>query len=94
LQAELDVCPQRSYEGLQSSCRLGSLRYRPLLGIVTPTSAQSLTKKVIKGMLTVPVTVLLWSFVRNDQPRATTAMQIALATQQDASLNALTIHSR
>lgn len=43
------------------------------------TYAQSLTTKPVKGMLTGPVTILQWSFVRNDQPRSKTAMQIALA---------------
>ncbi|TDN95464.1 methionine synthase (B12-independent) [Salegentibacter sp. 24] len=41
--------------------------------------AQSLTKKWIKGMLTGPVTILQWSFVRDDQPRSLTCKQIALA---------------
>ncbi|MDR2363031.1 MAG: 5-methyltetrahydropteroyltriglutamate--homocysteine S-methyltransferase [Spirochaetaceae bacterium] len=41
--------------------------------------AQSKTKKPMKGMLTGPVTILNWSFVRNDIPRSTVAMQIALA---------------
>ena len=42
--------------------------------------AQSLTDRPMKGMLTGPVTILQWSFVRDDQPRATTcALQIALA---------------
>lgn len=41
--------------------------------------AQSLTSRPVKGMLTGPVTMLQWSFVRNDQPRSTTANQIALA---------------
>jgi 5-methyltetrahydropteroyltriglutamate--homocysteine methyltransferase len=41
--------------------------------------AQSLTEKPVKGMLTGPVTILQWSFVRNDQPRETTATQIAMA---------------
>ena len=41
--------------------------------------AQSLTQKPMKGMLTGPVTILQWSFVRDDQPRSQTAMQIALA---------------
>jgi 5-methyltetrahydropteroyltriglutamate--homocysteine methyltransferase len=45
--------------------------------------AQSLTKKVVKGMLTGPVTILQWSFVRNDQPREITAMQIALAIRDE-----------
>jgi 5-methyltetrahydropteroyltriglutamate--homocysteine methyltransferase len=39
--------------------------------------AQSLTKKPMKGMLTGPVTMLQWSFVRNDQPRSQTCMQLA-----------------
>lgn len=41
--------------------------------------AQSLTEKPMKGMLTGPITILQWSFVRNDQPRETTCKQIALA---------------
>jgi 5-methyltetrahydropteroyltriglutamate--homocysteine methyltransferase len=41
--------------------------------------AQSLTAKPVKGMLTGPVTILQWSFVRDDQPRSETAKQIALA---------------
>ena len=41
--------------------------------------AQSLTPKIMKGMLTGPVTILQWSFVRNDQPRSDTCRQIALA---------------
>jgi 5-methyltetrahydropteroyltriglutamate--homocysteine methyltransferase len=45
--------------------------------------AQSLTEKVVKGMLTGPVTILQWSFVRDDQPRAVTAMQIALAIRDE-----------
>ncbi len=45
--------------------------------------AQSLTKKPMKGMLTGPVTILQWSFVRNDQPRPDTALQIALAIRDE-----------
>ena len=41
--------------------------------------AQSLSKKPVKGMLTGPVTILAWSFVRDDQPRRETANQVALA---------------
>jgi 5-methyltetrahydropteroyltriglutamate--homocysteine methyltransferase len=41
--------------------------------------AQSLTPKPVKGMLTGPVTMLQWSFVRDDQPRSVTCKQIALA---------------
>ena len=45
--------------------------------------AQSLTKKPMKGMLTGPVTILQWSFVRDDQPRSETAKQIALALRDE-----------
>jgi 5-methyltetrahydropteroyltriglutamate--homocysteine methyltransferase len=45
--------------------------------------AQSLTGKPMKGMLTGPVTMLQWSFVRDDQSRATTALQIALAIRDE-----------
>jgi 5-methyltetrahydropteroyltriglutamate--homocysteine methyltransferase len=45
--------------------------------------AQSLTEKPMKGMLTGPVTMLQWSFVRDDQPRETTALQIALALRDE-----------
>ena len=45
--------------------------------------AQSLTQKPMKGMLTGPVTMLQWSFVRDDQPRSATALQIALALRDE-----------
>jgi 5-methyltetrahydropteroyltriglutamate--homocysteine methyltransferase len=45
--------------------------------------AQSLTRRPMKGMLTGPITILQWSFVRDDQPRATTALQIALAIRDE-----------
>ncbi|BCO34790.1 5-methyltetrahydropteroyltriglutamate--homocysteine S-methyltransferase [Mycobacterium heckeshornense] len=47
------------------------------------TYAQSLTDKPVKGMLTGPVTILAWSFVRDDQPLADTAYQIALAIRDE-----------
>ncbi|MDD4932487.1 MAG: 5-methyltetrahydropteroyltriglutamate--homocysteine S-methyltransferase [Methylacidiphilaceae bacterium] len=47
--------------------------------------AQSLTRKPMKGMLTGPITILQWSFVRDDQPRATTARQIALAIRDEVA---------
>jgi 5-methyltetrahydropteroyltriglutamate--homocysteine methyltransferase len=46
--------------------------------------AQSLTERPMKGMLTGPVTILQWSFVRDDQPRRETCTQIALAIQDEA----------
>ena len=45
--------------------------------------AQSLTTKLMKGMLTGPVTILQWSFVRDDQPRSETTFQIALAIRDE-----------
>lgn len=45
--------------------------------------AKSLTDKPMKGMLTGPVTLLNWSFVRDDQPRRETALQLALAIRQE-----------
>lgn len=45
--------------------------------------AQSLTNKVMKGMLTGPVTILQWSFVRNDIPRSTVCKQIAVALSDE-----------
>lgn len=45
--------------------------------------AQSLTSKPVKGMLTGPVTILAWSFVRDDQPLGETADQVALALRDE-----------
>jgi 5-methyltetrahydropteroyltriglutamate--homocysteine methyltransferase len=47
--------------------------------------AQSLTEKVMKGMLTGPITILQWSFVRDDQPRSLTSRQIALAIRDEVA---------
>jgi len=47
--------------------------------------AQSLTRKPMKGMLTGPITILQWSFVRDDQPRGTTARQIAWAIRDEVA---------
>ena len=57
---------------------------RPKAMTVTwSTYAQSLTTRPMKGMLTGPVTILNWSFVRDDQPRSLTAYQIALAIRDE-----------
>lgn len=45
--------------------------------------AQSLTTKPVKGMLTGPVTILNWSFVRDDQPRSASCLQLALAVRAE-----------
>jgi 5-methyltetrahydropteroyltriglutamate--homocysteine methyltransferase len=47
--------------------------------------AQSLTDRPVKGMLTGPVTMLMWSFVRDDQPRSETCKQLALAIRDEVS---------
>jgi 5-methyltetrahydropteroyltriglutamate--homocysteine methyltransferase len=57
---------------------------RPQAFTVPWTSfAQSLTERPLKGMLTGPVTILAWSFVRDDQPLAETANQVALALRDE-----------
>ncbi|MBA2658700.1 MAG: 5-methyltetrahydropteroyltriglutamate--homocysteine S-methyltransferase [Nitrosospira sp.] len=47
--------------------------------------AQSQTVKPVKGMLTGPITMLMWSFVRDDQPRSLTALQLALAIRDEVA---------
>ncbi len=49
------------------------------------THAQSLTEQPMKGMLTGPVTMLMWSFVRDDQPRSVTCKQLALAVREEVA---------
>jgi 5-methyltetrahydropteroyltriglutamate--homocysteine methyltransferase len=49
------------------------------------TYAQGLTERPVKGMLTGPVTILNWSFVRDDQPREETCRQIALAIRDEVA---------
>jgi 5-methyltetrahydropteroyltriglutamate--homocysteine methyltransferase len=57
-------------------------RPRPMT-VEWSTYAQSLTERPMKGMLTGPITILQWSFVRDDQPREQTALQIALAIRDE-----------
>ncbi|MXS80297.1 methionine synthase (B12-independent) [Nitrosomonas eutropha] len=60
--------------------------YRPEAMTVDWISyAQSQTSRPVKGMLTGPVTMLFWSFVRDDQPRADTALQLALAIRDEVT---------
>jgi len=49
------------------------------------TYAQSLTERPVKGMLTGPVTMLEWSYVRDDQPRSETCRQLALAIRDEVA---------
>lgn len=58
--------------------------YRPEpITVETARYAQSLSARPMKGMLTGPVTLLQWSFVRDDQPREETALQLALAVRDE-----------
>ena len=61
----------------------GDVQRPAAMTVAWTVHAQSLTNKPMKGMLTGPVTILQWSFVRDDQPRATTALQIALAIRDE-----------
>lgn len=58
--------------------------YRPTpMTVEYARYAQSLSTKPVKGMLTGPITMLQWSFVRDDQPRHLTALQLALAIRDE-----------
>ncbi|KAJ1675770.1 methionine-synthesizing 5- methyltetrahydropteroyltriglutamate--homocysteine methyltransferase [Spiromyces aspiralis] len=57
-------------------------RTRPIT-VETAKFAQTCSPKPVKGMLTGPVTILQWSFVRDDQPRSETCKQIALAIRDE-----------
>lgn len=61
----------------------GDVARRSPMTVAWTTFAQSLTGKPVKGMLTGPVTILAWSFVRDDQPPADSARQIALAIRDE-----------
>lgn len=68
-------------------------RPRPMT-VKWSTFAQELTDRPMKGMLTGPITILCWSFVRDDQPRETTCRQIALAIRdevKDLEKNGITV---
>ncbi|MGA2034803.1 MAG: 5-methyltetrahydropteroyltriglutamate--homocysteine S-methyltransferase [Thermoguttaceae bacterium] len=61
----------------------GDVRRPKAMTVAWSQYAQSLTRRPMKGMLTGPVTILQWSFVRDDQPRRDTAFQIALAIRDE-----------
>ncbi|MEV7228164.1 5-methyltetrahydropteroyltriglutamate--homocysteine S-methyltransferase [Polymorphospora sp. NPDC051019] len=61
----------------------GDVARKAPMTVVWSTYAQSLTSRPVKGMLTGPVTILAWSFVRADQPLADTADQVALALRDE-----------
>jgi 5-methyltetrahydropteroyltriglutamate--homocysteine methyltransferase len=61
----------------------GDIRRPKAMTVEWTRYAQSLTSKPMKGMLTGPVTMLNWSFVRDDQPRSTSCRQLALAIREE-----------
>ena len=61
----------------------GDIRRPHAMTVDWITYAQSLTDKPMKGMLTGPVTLLNWSFVRDDQPRSVSCRQLALAIREE-----------
>lgn len=61
----------------------GDLTRESAITVKWSSYAQSLTDRPMKGMLTGPVTILQWSFVRDDQPRRDTCMQIALLIRDE-----------
>lgn len=61
----------------------GDVERKEAMTVRATVFAQSQTKKWMKGMLTGPVTILQWSFVRDDQPRKNTCYQIALAIRDE-----------
>jgi len=61
----------------------GDVTRRQPMTVEWATYAQTLTDKPVKGMLTGPVTILAWSFVRDDQPLADSANQVALAIRDE-----------
>ncbi|HEX3870378.1 MAG TPA: 5-methyltetrahydropteroyltriglutamate--homocysteine S-methyltransferase, partial [Pirellulales bacterium] len=61
----------------------GDVSRREPMTVAWAQYAQTLTTKPMKGMLTGPVTILCWSFVRDDQPRSETCKQIALAIRDE-----------
>ncbi len=63
--------------------RFGDISRPKAMTVEWITYAQSLTAKPMKGMLTGPVTILNWSFVRDDQPRSVSCRQLALAIRQE-----------
>ncbi|GLW35641.1 5-methyltetrahydropteroyltriglutamate--homocysteine S-methyltransferase [Actinoplanes regularis] len=63
----------------------GDVSRKAPMTVAWSTYAQSLTDKPVKGMLTGPVTILAWSFVRTDQPLADTADQVALALRDECA---------
>ncbi len=63
----------------------GDVSRRNAMTVEWAKYAQSLSERPVKGMLTGPVTMLMWSFVRDDQPRSETCRQLSLAIREEVS---------
>jgi 5-methyltetrahydropteroyltriglutamate--homocysteine methyltransferase len=63
----------------------GDVRRRGPMTVAWSQFAQLQSSKPVKGMLTGPVTMLEWSFVRDDQPRRDTCLQLALAVREETA---------
>ncbi|EAY27837.1 5-methyltetrahydropteroyltriglutamate--homocysteine S-methyltransferase [Microscilla marina] len=71
--------------GVKPPIIFGDVQRSEAMTVRWSSFAQQQTQKLVKGMLTGPVTILQWSFVRDDQPRSVTAQQIALAIRDEVS---------
>lgn len=69
--------------GVKPPVIFGDISRKMPMTIDIASLSQSFTNKPVKGMLTGPITILQWSFVRNDQPRKDTAIQLALAIRDE-----------
>lgn len=63
----------------------GDVEWTHAMTVKEVVEAQELTDKYVKGMLTGPITILNWSFVRNDIPREAVALQIGYALRQEVA---------
>ncbi|BDZ30669.1 5-methyltetrahydropteroyltriglutamate--homocysteine S-methyltransferase [Lactiplantibacillus sp. WILCCON 0030] len=69
--------------GVRPPVIFGDVAYTKPITVAESVYAQSLTTKPVKGMLTAPLTIINWSFVRDDIPKAQVQNQIALALRQE-----------
>ncbi len=69
--------------GVRPPVIFGDVAYTEPITVAESVYAQSLTDQPVKGMLTAPLTIINWSFVRDDIPRAQVQNQIALALRQE-----------
>ncbi|MGA3232096.1 5-methyltetrahydropteroyltriglutamate--homocysteine S-methyltransferase [Lactiplantibacillus pentosus] len=71
--------------GVRPPVIFGDVAYTEPITVAESVYAQSLTDRPVKGMLTAPLTIINWSFVRDDIPKAQVQNQIALALRQEVN---------